>query len=208
MKFINKKLCAIILAGSFALIPTGCSNNDKSDIYNKVEDNIELASDDAVNITEEDVINKFEIMSSDFNNYINSDEFQSYKYEINHILAEVTGFLFYDDKSLGFSFSDLSYAGKQRICQIWLEMEILLEDRYPGFVANTSDKFNEAQNKGIELYNTGNDKINDLLYAKLGEENYNKVMETKNDLIEGAKSKTKSLKNEVHDWYLKYNEED
>lgn len=208
MKFINKKLCAIVLAGSFILIPTGCSNNDKSDIYNKVEDNIELASDDAINITEEDVINKFEVMADDFNNYIDSDEVQSYKYEINHILAEITGFLFYDDKSLGFSFSDLSYAGKQRICQIWLEMEILLEDRYPGFIANTSDKFNEAQNKGIELYNTGNDKINDLLYAKLGEENYAKVMETKEKIIGDVKGKTKSLKNEVYDWYLKYNEED
>ena len=208
IRFINKKTCSLVLAGALVITPVlgtvGCSNNEEEitiETEKKVEDNIELAS------TEQDVVQYFNEMYTDISSYLNSEDAQKYKYEINHILAEMTGFIFYDDPIMGYSLKDLSDSSKQKIGEIWTKTELLLDEKYPGFVASVNDKFNESQNKGLELYNSGKNKLDTLLYQNLGEDNYTKVMETKEKLYSEFQEDSDKVKSYVKDWYNEYNGE-
>lgn len=192
-----RKTTAVFMAVTFTFLPTGCSNEEVNNaeteqIQNEVETNIE--------IKEQDVIDYLLVKYDKLSEYLNSANKEKFNYEINQTLAEMAGFMFYDDPILGYSLNDLTETGKQKAGEIWQNTVLLMEEKYPEFVGDVSDGFNSAKTKGIELFNNGSDALDEALKNTLGSDTYDNIKQSTSDEINKIKQKT-------YDWYQKYNDE-
>lgn len=197
MKYVNKKACAFIAMIGITLGSYGCGAQVETKNYETNESPVQ----EEQTASEEDVINYFNDLYNTLTDYLNSENVETVKYEVNHILAEMTGFIFYDDPILGISLKDISDTGKQKIGEIWQATVLLMEEKYPEFTADVSKGVTEAQVKGLELYNSGKESLSGALKDAIGTENYDAIWNKADELVESGKTKVK-------EWYQKYNEID
>lgn len=197
MKYINKKACAIIAMMGITLGSYGCGTQ----VTTESSRGSENLSQEEQSTSEQEVVDYVNDLYNKLNGYLNSENIETAKYEINHILAEMTGFIFYDDPILGVSLKDISDSGKQKIGEIWQATVRLMEEKYPEFTADVSAGLTEAQVKGLELYNSGKDSLNVALKETIGTQNYEAILNKADELVETGKVKVK-------EWYQKYNEID
>ena len=197
MKYVNKKACVFIAMMGITLGSYGCGAQVEPENYETTESPVQ----EEQTASEEDVINYFNDLYNTLTDYLNSENVETVKYEVNHILAEMTGFIFYDDPILGISLKDISDTGKQKIGEIWQATVLLMEEKYPEFTADVSKGVTEAQVKGLELYNSGKESLSGALKDAIGTENYDAIWNKADELVESGKTKVK-------EWYQKYNEID
>ena len=197
MKYVNKKACAFIAMMGLTLGSYGCGAQVETENYETTESPVQ----EEQTATEEDVINYFNDLYNKLTGYLNSENVETVKYEVNHILAEMTGFIFYDDPILGISLKDISDTGKQKIGEIWQATVFVMEEKYPEFTADVSKGVTEAQVKGLKLYNSGKESLSGALKDAIGTENYDAIWNKADELVESGKTKVK-------EWYQKYNEID
>lgn len=199
INFINKKAIALIMATTFTLGSFGCSSN-QDEVTTNSKNQVEVVEQEQnSNTSEQDVV---EYMSGKYDqlvDFLNSDNVDAFKNEINQTLAEMVGFVFYDDPILGVSLKDMTDAGKQKVGEIWQKTASLMYDKYPEFTIEVKDGFNGAKIQGAELYNSGKDALNGALKVVMGDENYNSISEKIGDGIDNGKQK-------VYQWYQKYNQ--
>lgn len=194
-----KKTTAVFAALSFTVLPAGCSSNTNSNDDIAIEQS-QNDNEQVQNKTEQDVIDELSKKYDTLNTYLNSGEVETFKYEINQTLAEMTGFIFYDDPIFGYSLKDLTDAGKIQVSEIWQKTVTVMEEKYPEFTGKVEKGFNSAQAQGIELFNSGVDALDGALESVLGKEVYDSIKDKYNDTVDSVKQKT-------YDWYQKYNGE-
>ena len=134
------------------------------------------------------------------------------------VFITLVDFCFYDGEIKGVTFNELTEAGKEKVLKIVNSIDQKIENKFPGYKEKISTKTKTAFNKASELIKKGANNIKDFAQDKLGEENYNSIIEEKDELVKYTKNAWDIVKNvssnlwnkttsKLKDWYEKFREE-
>lgn len=131
------------------------------------------------------------------------------------VFISVVDFLFYDGSINGVTFDELSDSGKQKVLEIASSIDSTIENKFPGYKDAISDKASNAFNKASEIIKKGANDLNDFAREKLGEDNYQSIIDAKDELIVYTKnainfigdvssSLWNSAKDKLNNWYQNF----
>lgn len=127
----------------------------------------------------------------------------------------VVDFLFYDGSISGVTFDELTDSGKRKVLEIASSIDSTIENKFPGYKETISDKASNAFNKASEIIKKGANDLNDFAREKLGEDNYQSIIDAKDELIVYTKnainfigdvssSLWNSAKDKLNNWYQNF----
>ena len=96
-------------------------------------------------------------------------------------------FIFYDSEINGITFDELTDSGKQRILELASKIDTKIENKFPNYKETISDTTKKAFNKASELIKKGANNLSEFSKEKLGEENYNAIINAKDEFIDYTK---------------------
>lgn len=173
--------------------PTTTTNNN---IYNNT-----TIENDADNV----ILDSFKKLGDDIKENIDSAELLD-KGKTYFIYC--VDFLFYDGEIKGYTFNDMTDRAKQQLLQDVTTIDTLISSKFPNYKETISEGSSNAYNKASEIIKAGSKNLNDFSREKLGEENYNKILEYKDMFIEQAFSDYDDFKDiinqgvsKVKNWY-------
>ena len=131
------------------------------------------------------------------------------------VFISVVDFLFYDGSINGVTFDELTDSGKQKVLEIASSIDSTIENKFPGYKETISDKASNAFNKASEIIKDGAKDLNDFAREKLGEDNYQSIIDAKDELIVYTKnainfigdvssSLWSSAKDKLDNWYQNF----
>ncbi len=131
------------------------------------------------------------------------------------VFISIVDFLFYDGSINGVTFDELSDSGKQKVLEIASSIDSTIENKFPGYKETISDKASNAFNKASEIIKKGANDLNDFAREKLGEDNYQSIIDAKDELIVYTKnainfigdvssSLWNSTKDKLNNWYQNF----
>ena len=131
------------------------------------------------------------------------------------IFISVVDFLFYDGSINGVTFDELTDNGKKKVLEIASSIDSAIENKFPGYKDAISAKASNAFNKASEIIKDGAKDLNDFAREKLGEDNYQSIIDAKDELIYYTKnainfigdvssSLWNSTKDKLNNWYQNF----
>ncbi len=180
------------------------SNTDVSSSNNDTSEVVEYSSNDEV------VINSLE---SSLNSINNGDaDSKSFGDSAKGVFVSIVDFLFYDGEINGVTFDELTDSGKQKVLEIANKVDGAIESKIPGYKETISDTASKAFNKASEVIKSGANNLNNFAREKLGEENYQSIIDAKDELVYYTKNAISflgdvegkafnSIKDKVSSWY-------
>lgn len=131
------------------------------------------------------------------------------------VFISIVDFLFYDGSINGVTFDELTDSGKQKVLEIASSIDSTIENKFPGYKETISDKASNAFNKASEIIKKGANDLNDFAREKLGEDNYQSIIDAKEELIVYTKnainfigdvssSLWNSAKDKLNNWYQNF----
>ena len=131
------------------------------------------------------------------------------------IFISVVDFLFYDGSINGVTFDELTDNGKKKVLEIASSIDSAIENKFPGYKDAISAKASNAFNKASEIIKDGAKDLNDFAREKLGEDNYQSIIDAKDELIYYTKnainfigdvssSLWNSAKDKLNNWYQNF----
>ena len=131
------------------------------------------------------------------------------------VFISVVDFLFYDGSISGVTFDELTDSGKRKVLEIASSIDSTIENKFPGYKETISDKASNAFNKASEIIKKGANDLNDFAREKLGEDNYQSIIDAKDELIVYTKnainfigdvssSLWNSTKDKLNNWYQNF----
>lgn len=178
-------------------------NNENSQSKN-VNDEVELSSNDKV------VVQTLNSSLSEINNSSSNDK--SFSDSAKATFINIVDFIFYDGKINGVTFDELTDKGKQEVLKIAQKIDGAIEEKIPGYKETISEKASNAFNKASELIKNGANNFSNFLKEKLGEEDYNAIIKSKDELVYYTKNAVSfigdvgsslfnSAKDKLNSWY-------
>ena len=210
---------------------TNSKNNEETDttLHNEETKNVNqeeniISNDDKVDsvkqpeqYTEADktVINTFNNIENEVDNLLQSEATESTKDKLKGTFITVVDFIFYDAEINGIKFDDLTEGAKQNILETANNIDSKIDKKFPGYKETISDKTKNAYNKASEVIKKGATNIKNFSKEKLGEENYNAIIDAKDELVYYTKNAFNIIgnitsnvwekgKSKVKDWYEKF----
>lgn len=179
------------------------SNNSTTNNTNTSE-TITYSSNDEV------VINSLENSLTKINNGDGSDS--SFADSAKGVFVSIVDFLFYDGEINGVTFDELTDSGKQKVLEIASKVDSAIETKIPGYKETISDTASKAFNKASEIIKSGANNLNNFAREKLGEENYQSIIDAKDELVYYTKNAISflgdvggkvfnSVKDKLDSWY-------
>lgn len=131
------------------------------------------------------------------------------------VFISVVDFLFYDGSISGVTFDELTDSGKRKVLEIASNIDSTIENKFPGYKETISDKASNAFNKASEIIKSGAKDLNDFAREKLGEDNYQSIIDAKDELVYYTKnainfigdvssSLWNSAKDKLDNWYQNF----
>ena len=131
------------------------------------------------------------------------------------VFISVVDFLFYDGSISGVTFDELTDSGKRKVLEIASNIDSTIENKFPGYKETISDKASNAFNKASEIIKSGAKDLNDFAREKLGEDNYQSIIDAKDELVYYTKnainfigdvssSLWNSTKDKLNNWYQNF----
>ncbi len=131
------------------------------------------------------------------------------------VFISVVDFLFYDGSISGVTFDELTDSGKRKVLEIASNIDSTIENKFPGYKETISDKASNAFNKASEIIKSGANDLNDFAREKLGEDNYQSIIDAKDELVYYTKnainfigdvssSLWNSAKDKLDNWYQNF----
>lgn len=130
------------------------------------------------------VIDELKIVSSKTDTVLK----ESAKDKAKGIFITLVDFIFYDGEIKGVKFDELTLNGKKKALEIISNIDLKIENKFPNYKDEISAKAKNALNKASELIKKGSYNINEFAKEKLGTENYNSLIEAKDDLVKYSKN--------------------
>ncbi len=216
MKKIKYKKLMYILIGSFVLTTTGCRENvsEEEPIINQETDDVQEDQnvDDSTDIYEENNTDNNEIVYSDdeviqyFDNIKQtikeSDTTANAKENIINLFITITDFMFYGGEIYGITYDDLQEQTKIQLQRDYLEIDQLIENKFPNYKEIMSYKYDEVRewidNKKQLLTDKYNDTISEDVREQINiinendKETINSVKDITTDIYEKDKVKVKT----------------
>ena len=212
-KLVNhKKIVCILLSGFIIVTISGCSKTDTS-LNKTYEKNNEITNEEITtpndeqpefNISSEEEYNENEeitIYSQDdetaiatFNDIekevdtiLNSESVSNAKDKVKGTFITIVDFIFYDSEINGVTFDELTDFGKQKVLEIANKIDNKIENKFPNYKDTISDTTKKSFNKASELIKKGANNLSEFSKEKLGEENYNAIINAKDEMIDYTK---------------------
>ena len=140
------------------------------------------------------------------------DNVNDIKQTSKEIFITIVDFIFYDGKINGVTFDELTDKGKQEVLKIAQKIDGAIEEKIPGYKETISEKASNAFNKASELIKKGANNFSSFLKEKLGEEDYNAIIKSKDELVYYTKNAVSfigdvgsslfnSAKDKLNSWY-------
>lgn len=234
---MNKKIIIISIVSGIALLLIGCligityANNKNEEVKEEIkekEDNIkeEIKIDIKLNDNEnKDAIKndnyneKDNIVIDELNNTLKnieeSTQDENFKDKASSTFISIVDFLFYDGTIKGISFDELTEKGKEKVLEISSKIDVKLEEKCPGYKEKISNSTSKAYQKASKIIKKGAKNINDFAKSALGDENYQAIIDAKDELVKyskeslnyvtGAGSKVfNETKDKLNEWYQNF----
>lgn len=234
---MNKKIIIISIVSGIALLLIGCligityANNKNEEVKEEIkekEDNIkeEIKIDIKLNDNEnKDAIKndnyneKDNIVIDELNNTLKnieeSPQDENFKDKASSTFISIVDFLFYDGTIKGISFDELTEKGKEKVLEISSKIDVKLEEKCPGYKEKISNSTSKAYQKASKIIKKGAKNINDFAKSALGDENYQTIIDAKDELVKyskeslnyvtGAGSKVfNNTKEKLNEWYQNF----
>ena len=150
------------------------NSSNKNDVSNNTEVNTYSSNDEIV-------INSLESSLTKINNGSTSDS--SFSDSAKGVFVSIVDFLFYDGEINGVTFDELTDSGKQKVLEIASKVDNAIESKIPGYKETISDTASKAFNKASEVIKSGANNLNNFAREKLGEENYQSIIDAKDELV-------------------------
>ena len=156
-----------------------------------------------------------ESLESAYENIKNSEVTESFKINAKATFINIVDFLFYDGTIKGVTFDELTDNGKTKVLELANKIDETIESKVPNYkdsiVAGASKAYKSASN----LIKKGVGNLNGFLQSKLSEDEYNSIINSKDDLVYYTKNAVSFLKDtgsklfsiskeKLSDWYNKY----
>lgn len=152
------------------------SNSNESNTDNTSTSEVtEYSSNDEV------VINSLESSLTKINNGSTSDS--SFSDSAKGVFVSIVDFLFYDGEINGVTFDELTDKGKEQVLKLANKVDGAIESKIPGYKETISDTASKAFNKASEIIKSGANNLNNFAREKLGEENYQSIIDAKDELV-------------------------
>lgn len=234
---MNKKIIIISIVSGIALLLIGCligityankKNEEVKEEIKEKEDNNkeEIKIDRKLNDNEnKDAIKndnyneKDNIVIDELNNTLNniekSTQDENFKDKASSTFISIVDFLFYDGTIKGISFDELTEKGKEKVLEISSKIDVKLEEKCPEYKEKISNSTSKAYQKASEIIKKGAKNINDFAKSALGDENYQAIIDAKDELVKyskeslnyvtGAGSKVfNNTKEKLNEWYQNF----
>ena len=179
-------------------------SNNSTNNTNDISETITYSNNDEV------VINSLESSLSKINNGDGSDS--SFADSAKGVFVSIVDFLFYDGEINGVTFDELTDSGKQKVLEIASKVDSAIETKIQGYKETISDTASKAFNKASEIIKSGANNLNNFAREKLGEENYQSIIDAKDELVYYTKNAINflgdvggkvfnSVKDKLDSWY-------
>lgn len=239
---MNKKIIIISIVSGIALLLIGCligityankkNEEVKEEIKEKEDNKEEIKIDSKPNDNEnKDVSNnkdtiknnnyneKDNIVIDELNNTLKNIEKstrdENFKDKASSTFISIVDFLFYDGTIKGVTFDELTEKGKEKVLEIASKIDVKLEEKCPGYKETISNSTSKAYQKASEIIKNGAKNINDFAKNALGDENYQAIIDAKDELakyskealnfVTGAGSKVfNNTKEKLKEWYQNF----
>ena len=231
---MNKKIIIISIVSGIALLLIGCligityANKKKERVKIKEEVKKESKPNDNENkdisnnkdtIKNDNYNEKDNIVIDELNNTLNNIEKstrdENFKDKASSTFISIVDFLFYDGTIKGISFDELTEKGKEKVLEISSKIDVKLEEKCPGYKEKISNSTSKAYQKASKIIKKGAKNINDFAKSALGDENYQAIIDAKDELakyskealnfVTGAGSKVfNETKDKLNEWYQNF----
>ncbi len=234
---MNKKIIIISIVSGIALLLIGCligityANNKNEEVKeeikekednNKEEIKIDIKLNDNENkdaIKNDNYNEKDNIVIDELNNTLKnieeSTQDENFKDKASSTFISIVDFLFYDGTIKGISFDELTEKGKEKVLEISSKIDVKLEEKCPGYKEKISNSTSKAYQKASKIIKKGAKNINDFAKSALGDENYQAIIDAKDELVKyskeslnyvtGAGSKVfNNTKEKLNEWYQNF----
>lgn len=234
---MNKKIIIIGLVSGIALLLIGCligityankKNEEVKEEIKEKEDNSKeeikidrkLNDNENKNTIKNDNYNKKDnIVIDELNNTLKnieeSTQDENFKDKASSTFISIVDFLFYDGTIKGISFEELTEKGKEKVLEISSKIDVKLEEKCPRYKEKISNSTSKAYQKASEIIKKGAKNINDFAKNALGDENYQAIIDAKDELakyskealnfVTGAGSKVfNETKDKLNEWYQNF----
>ena len=184
------------------------SKNTKSN--NSTNNTNDISETSNYSNNDEVVINSLESSLTKINNGDGSDS--SFADSAKGVFVSIVDFLFYNGEINGVTFDELTDSGKQKVLEIASKVDSAIESKIPGYKETISDTASKAFNKASEIIKSGANSLNNFAREKLGEENYQSIIDAKDELVYYTKNAINflgdvggkvfnSVKDKLDSWY-------
>lgn len=218
----NKRKIMIAYLSLASLCLSGCKSNTITNNENKT--NIEQTTESTtitttetteeyINTTETTIVTTEKINNDDDKDLEIKENFDDYQKNLNElvenndidnikkygkeIFVNMVDFIFYDKEIRGIKFSELKEETKQDIYETFCDIDSLIIRYCPDYKENIGEKYEAVKDFASKAYY----KTLDVIKEKIGEENYEKVKETKDNFKEKAKDGTENVKKYIKEKY-------
>lgn len=240
---MNKKIIIISIISGISLLLIGCligityanKKNEEAKIKEEVKGEIKEKKDNnkeeiKIDSKLDDNENKDTIKNNNYNekdnividelnntlkNIEESTQDENFKDKASSTFISIVDFLFYDGTIKGISFDELTEKGKEKVLEISSKIDVKLEEKCPGYKEKISNSTSKAYQKASEIIKKGAKNINDFAKSALGDENYQAIIDAKDELakyskealnfVTGTGSKVlNSTKEKLNEWYQNF----
>ena len=159
------------------------NENNNTNIEYNIKNNNFKQPNITYSYKDKEIINTLEVLKNETDTILNNDTITNAKDKLKGIFITIVDFIFYDSEINGITFDELTLSGKQKILEIASSIDTKIENKFPNYKETISEKAKKAFNKASEIIKEGAKNINEFSYDKLGEENYNKIIEVKDEVV-------------------------
>lgn len=233
---MNKKIIIIGIVSEIALLLIGCligityANNKNEEVKEEIKEKEDNKEEIKINSKPNDNENKDAIKNDNYNekdnividelnntlkNIEESTQDENFKDKASSTFISIVDFLFYDGTIKGISFDELTEKGKEKVLEISSKIDVKLEEKCPGYKEKISNSTSKAYQKASEIIKKGAKNVNDFAKSALGDENYQAIIDAKDELVKyskeslnfvtGAGSKVfNNTKEKLNEWYQNF----
>ena len=234
---MNKKIIIVSIVSGIALLLIGCligityankkneevkeeikekedNNKEEIKIDRKLNDNENKKTIKNDNYNEKDNI-VIDELNNTLKNIEESTQDENFKDKASSTFISIVDFLFYDGTIKGISFDELTEKGKEKVLEISSKIDVKLEEKCPEYKEKISNSTSKAYQKASKIIKKGAKNINDFAKSALGDENYQAIIDAKDELakyskealnyVTGAGSKVfNNTKEKLNEWYQNF----
>ena len=188
------------------------NNNNNDSIKESPTNNKDISKkEDSTSLSSKDnlVISELNNSLTSINKNANDKDFSK---KAKATFISIVDFLFYEGTIKGVTFNELTENGKAKVLKLANKIDITLEEKSPGYKETISATTSKAYKKASQIIKDSANDINNFAKESLGEENYNSIIEAKDELLLYSKNALNFItgngskilndtKNKLNDWY-------